>query len=37
MQLNESTDVANVDHHLVYIKYAHKNLKWAFQGFVQPR
>jgi len=37
MQLDESTDVANVDLLLVYIRYAQKNLKWELQGFVQPR
>jgi hypothetical protein len=37
MQLDESTDIANVDQLLVYIRYAHKNRKWEFHGFVHPR
>jgi len=37
MQLDESTDIAHVDQLLDYIRYAHKNRKWEFQGFVQSR
>jgi len=32
MQLDESTDAANVDQLLDYVRYAHKNIKWEFKN-----